>query len=114
MPAILGFKPTTKPLIGVAFLVCGAAIMVAQLWSLVPYLGEFVPNRAEDSLGSVVSVGMASLHVLQSVAFDHSALLSFASGFLLLFTALGNTLAGLALLLNSAMKKESSFGLPQR
>jgi hypothetical protein len=114
MPATLGFKPTIRSFVGVALLACGAVVTAAQLWSAAPYFVEFLPIRAEDSLGSLLSVGMTSLHVLQSVAFDRAAVLSFASGFLLSFTALGNTLAGLALLLNSATDDERSFGLRHR
>lgn len=114
MPATSGFRPTTKSFIGFTLLVCGSVVIAAQIWSFAPQLSELLPLTAEDSLGSLVSVGMTSLHVLQSVAFDRQALLSFASGFLLSFTALGNTLAGLALLLSRVTKQESSFRLPHR
>ena len=72
--------------------------MVLQLHLLAFQLRTFLNNSLSGSLGSGAGLGLASLHVLQSAAFDHTVFFSFAYRILVSFTAFGIIVAGLALL----------------
>jgi hypothetical protein len=97
MIATIASKANLRSITGAAFLAGGAALMVSQLGLLAFQIRTFLNNSLLDSLGSGAGLGLASLHVLQSAAFNHTVLFSFAYKILVSFTAFGIIVAGLAL-----------------
>jgi hypothetical protein len=91
-----------QSIVGVSLLVAGLAIMLAYSGVLGLPLNAFFNSSPADSLDSCVGLGLASLHLVQSVAFNHGVLLSFVRKMLVLFSAFAVIVAGLALLQNRA------------
>jgi len=85
-------------------LVTGSAILLAHLGLLGFQLRLFFNASPVDLLSSCVGLGVASIHVLQFVAFNQGALFSFVDKILLLFSALAVIVTGLALSQNQAAK----------
>ena len=87
--------PTTS---GILLLALGTAIMLAYFgtfgWRLI---GTCSPGSLYTALG------MASLHVFQVIAFDHSPFFPIALQMLVLFSAFTMTLIGIALLSKRAI-----------
>jgi len=91
-------NPTLRGTVGILLLAVGGAVLVTYCAALAWQLHATMNNIASDSLGFLGSVGLASLHAIRVIAFDHSVLLSVIHRMLLSCSALIVILIGIALL----------------
>ena len=103
-----------KSTVGVSLVVAGLAIMLAYSGLLGFELKAVFNNSPADLLDSCVGLGLTSLHLVQSIAFNQGVLLSFVRKMLVLFSAFAVIVAGLALLQNRAAKTMSGDPLHAR
>ena len=94
--------------IGKALLLVGALVAIAELGPVVLPLWNALDNSLADSLESWDGLGMAALHLMQSVTAAHGALFSFGWKVLVSFTALGMMAAGLVVLQEKSVRAASS------
>jgi hypothetical protein len=91
-------KRNIRGIVGAALLIVGSMVLVAYSVAVSWQFHAALNSAASDSLGFFGSVGLASLHAVRIVAFDHAVLLSVARRILVLCSALIVTLIGVALL----------------
>jgi hypothetical protein len=77
--------------------IAGAALMILGLGLTGLQFINLLRGSLMDSVGASAGLGLAMLHQLQSVVFNHGVLLSWAYRFLVLFSAFGMIGTGLAL-----------------
>jgi hypothetical protein len=65
-----------RSLVGIAFLAIGSAVLVTYSAALAWQFHSALNSAAVDSLGFLGSIGLASLHAVRMVTFDHAVLLS--------------------------------------
>ena len=83
---------------GAVLVIAGASALLASGSISVHYLGMALNTPGADAVGHYAALGLAALHILGVLAFDHSLLLSMASHILVLFPSLVIFGAGLVLL----------------
>jgi hypothetical protein len=87
-----------KVILGRGLLTIGSGIFLWDAGSLALHARNLLSTARSDSLGALAATGMALLHTLQLVAFDHAIWFSVVSGILVLFSAFVVIAAGIALL----------------
>lgn len=81
--------------------ISGATLIAVSSAVWLAYAGLFalqLEGALSNPLGLSTSLGLASLHTLQALAFDHAALFPVAQRILVLFSAFLVTLIGMAVL----------------
>jgi len=89
---------------GVVLLALGSALMLARLGLIAFQLPRLLASLGIDALGVHVALGLTLLRLVRTIAFDHTAIFSFACGILLLFFALVAIVVGLTLLRKPAVE----------
>jgi hypothetical protein len=83
--------------VGATLLIVGTTVLLAYSSALAWQFRAALNGADTDSLGFFGSVGLASLHAVRILAFDHSVLLSVMHRILVLCSALIMTLIGIVL-----------------
>ena len=99
---------SVRKIAGAGLLLAGAVVMLAYLGLLGFQFKAFLSGSPMDLLGSCPGLGLASLRVVQSVAFDHAALFSVARKILVLCSAFAAIVVGLGMLRNRAGRRTAS------
>ena len=107
MPAKRTSKANLKSIMGSALLAGGSIVMVAYLRLIGSQFGISLNDSLTGWPFSSLSLGLASLHVLQSLTFDRGLFFSGAYKILILFSGFAVTATGLALLRSHAVKGSS-------
>lgn len=92
---------------GALLLILGLAVMVACLRVMGFQFRAFLDSSPVDLLGSYIGLGLVSLRIVQLIAFQDGAVLSFAFEILVLWSAIAAILAGLTQLQSRAAKTTS-------
>jgi hypothetical protein len=87
-----------KQILGGALLAIGTGVLLVRTSSFALQACNLLRASALDTAGAVGGIGLAVLHGLQIVAFDHAILFSVVSNILVLFSALVVIAAGITLL----------------
>ena len=90
-------NPTLMATMGTLLLATGAAVLVTYSAALAWQLHSAVNSVGSDSFGFLGSIGLASLHAVRVLTFDHSVLLPVMRRMLLSCSALIVMLIGIAL-----------------
>jgi hypothetical protein len=98
-----------KVIFGGVLLTIGSGIFLWDAGSLALHARNLLSTAGSDCLGALAAAGMALLHTLQVVAFDHAILFSVVSSILVLFSAFVIIAAGMTLL-----RKQFAEALGQR
>ena len=97
----------SKRIIGLALMIVGSIVMLAYVGILALQVRAFLNASPTDLLGSGIGLGLASVRLIPSLAFNHGALFSWLGKMLVSFSALGAIVAGLALLQNRSATASS-------
>jgi hypothetical protein len=97
----------SKRIIGLALLIVGSIVMLAYVGILALQVRAFLNASPSDLLGSGIGLGLASVRLIPSLAFNHGAVFSWLGKMLVLFSALVVIVAGLALLQNRSATASS-------
>ena len=98
----------SKRIIGLALMIVGSIVMLAYVGMLALQVRAFLNASPADLLGSGIGLGLASVRLIPSLAFNHGAVFSWLGKMLVLFSALVVIVAGLALLQNRSARTASS------
>jgi hypothetical protein len=95
----------SKSITGLALMIVGSIVMLAYVGMLALQVRAFLNASPTDLLGSGIGLGLASVRLIPSLAFNHGALFSWLGKMLVSFSALVVIVAGLALLQNRSGSK---------
>lgn len=94
MPGKTASTQRIRAISGVALIAFGSMVWLAYAG----FFAQQLVGALNNPLGFSTSLGLASLHTLQALAFDHAALFPVAHRILVLFSAFLVTLIGMAVL----------------